>query len=67
MPAKKLFLNLIMLLTTTSKKLKHTRRLGHKSSTMSSSQGMETMHKNSLALEKEKMKINIPSPTCTNR
>ena len=34
---------------------------------MSSSQGMETMHKNSLALEKENMKINIPSPTCTNQ
>ncbi|WMV07989.1 hypothetical protein MTR67_001374 [Solanum verrucosum] len=44
-----------------------TRGLGHKSSTMSSSQGMETMHKNSLVLEKENMKINIPSPTCANQ
>ncbi|KAH0657955.1 hypothetical protein KY289_026703 [Solanum tuberosum] len=34
---------------------------------MSSSHGMESMHKNSLALEKENMKINIPSPTCTNQ
>jgi len=34
---------------------------------MSSSQGMETMRKSSLDLEKENMKINIPSTTCTNQ
>lgn len=41
--------------------------LGHKSFTISSSQRMETMHKNSMGLEKENIKINISSPTCTNQ
>ncbi|KAH0765174.1 hypothetical protein KY285_001045 [Solanum tuberosum] len=65
MPAKKLFsqsndpVNHYIQEIETGK----TRGLEQKSYTMSSSQGMETMHKYSLDLEKENMKINIPSPT----
>uniref|UniRef100_M1DH37 Uncharacterized protein n=1 Tax=Solanum tuberosum TaxID=4113 RepID=M1DH37_SOLTU len=69
MPAKKLFSQSNDLVNHYIQEIetRKTRGLGHKSSTMSSSQEMETMHKNSLALEKENMKINIPSPTCTNQ
>ncbi|KAG5615956.1 hypothetical protein H5410_015780, partial [Solanum commersonii] len=35
---------------------------GHKNSTMSTSQGIRMMHKNSMALEKENMQINTSSP-----
>ncbi|KAL3373010.1 hypothetical protein AABB24_005157 [Solanum stoloniferum] len=69
MPAKKLFSQSNDLVNHYIQEIetRKTRGIGHKSSTMSSSQGMETMHKNSLALEKENMKINIPSPTCANQ
>ncbi|KAG5584868.1 hypothetical protein H5410_045302 [Solanum commersonii] len=69
MPAKKLFSQSNDLVNHYIQEIetRRTRGLGQKSYTMSSSQGMETMHKNSLDLEKENMKINISSPTCTNQ
>ncbi|WMV09274.1 hypothetical protein MTR67_002659 [Solanum verrucosum] len=69
MPAKKLFSQSNDLVNHYIQEIetRKTRGLGQKSYTMSSSQGMETMRKNSLDIEKENMKINIPSPTCTNQ
>ncbi|KAG5570453.1 hypothetical protein H5410_060219, partial [Solanum commersonii] len=69
MPTKKLFSQSNDLVNHYIQEIetRKTRGLGQKSYTMSSSQGMETMRKNSLDLEKENMKINIPSPTCTNQ
>ncbi|WMV09569.1 hypothetical protein MTR67_002954 [Solanum verrucosum] len=69
MPAKKLFSQSNDLVNHYIQEIetRKTRGLGQKSYTISSSQGMETMRKNSLDLEKENMKINIPSPTCTNQ
>ncbi|XP_006368133.1 uncharacterized protein [Solanum tuberosum] len=69
MPAKKLFSQSNDLVNHYIQEIetRKTRGLGQKSYTMSSSQGMETMRKSSLDLEKENMKINIPSPTCTNQ
>ncbi|KAL3352273.1 hypothetical protein AABB24_020361 [Solanum stoloniferum] len=40
---------------------------GLKNSTMSTSQGIRMMHKNSMAFEKENMQINTSSPTSTNQ
>lgn len=69
MPAKKLFSQSNDLVNHYIQEIetRKTRGLGQKSYTMSSSQGMETMRKSSLDLEKENMKINITSPTCTNQ
>ncbi|KAH0765230.1 hypothetical protein KY285_001101 [Solanum tuberosum] len=69
MPAKKLFSQSNDLVNHYIQEIetRKTRGLGQKSYTMSSSQGMETMRKSSLDLEKVNMKINIPSTTCTNQ
>lgn len=40
---------------------------GLKNSTMSTSQEIRMMHKNSMAFEKENMQINTSSPTSTNQ
>ncbi|KAG5576261.1 hypothetical protein H5410_056395 [Solanum commersonii] len=40
---------------------------GLKNSTMSTSQGIQMMHKNSMTFEKENMQINTSSPTSTNQ
>ncbi|KAH0633140.1 hypothetical protein KY284_035926 [Solanum tuberosum] len=69
MPTKKLFSQSNDLVNHYIQEIetRKTRGQGPKSSTMSTSLGMETMHKNALTLEKENMIINIPSPACTNQ
>ncbi|WMV09010.1 hypothetical protein MTR67_002395 [Solanum verrucosum] len=66
MPTKKLFSQSNDLVNHYIQEIetRKTRGQGPKISTMSARLGMETMHKNALTLEKENMKINIPSPAC---
>ncbi|KAG5629903.1 hypothetical protein H5410_001620 [Solanum commersonii] len=69
MPTKKLFSQSNDLVNHYIQEIetRKTRGQGQKISTMSSSLGMETMHKNALTLEKENMKSCIPSLVCTNQ
>ncbi|KAG5604502.1 hypothetical protein H5410_025994 [Solanum commersonii] len=69
MPTKKLFSQSNDLVNHYIQEIetRKTRGQGQQISTESASLGMETMHKNALTLEKENMKINIPSPACTNQ